>query len=227
MIFTDFAFLVFFPIVFVAHWLANHSTRRYILLIGSYVFYGWWDWRFLGLVGVVTIVTWCVGVLLVGGKIRDSIILATGLLILLLQLGFFKYSGFVVDNLSNIVLLEDLLNWTSTFSLILPVGISFFTFQAMSYLIDLRNGKIKTHSGIIDVALYIAFFPQLVAGPIIRGTVFFPQLIKSKKLERRDVELGVNYFLVGFVYKALVADNIATFVDRVFLAPELFQTKII
>ena len=227
MIFTDFAFLIFFAILFPIHWFSRVHQRKYVLLIFSYLFYAWWDWRFIGLLAGVTAVTWLATNLYRKHRIRGQIVIGLGLIILLLQLSIFKYSGFLLEIVTNIVPNNILPVNKNRFTLILPVGISFFTFQAMSYLIDIQRKKIETYNSLVETALYISFFPQLVAGPIIRSTVFFPQLNSPKKLSNGDITFGVNCFLIGYVYKAIFADKLAPFVDQVFSQPEIYQPQVI
>ncbi len=220
MIFTSFTFLIFFVVVFTAYWLVkNNQARLYILLAGSTVFYGWWDWRFLGLIGLVIGVSWASALVMRrpgATKRSQNMALAAGVLISLIVLGIFKYTGFFADSFAELLGRLGLRADMPTLRIILPVGISFYIFQAISYMADVRRGVLGAERRLARVALYIAFFPQLVAGPIVRAASFFPQMDRPKRLGGRAVVVGLRAFAVGFVYKALLADNIAPVVDGVY-----------
>ncbi len=221
MIFTSVAFLVFFPLVLGLYWLAlkGKEARLALLLIASIIFYGWWDWRFLGLVGLVTGVNYAAA--LVAGDARLSaaarnMAMAIGVGASLLVLGFFKYFDFFAESAALLLArLGGRADFT-TLEIVLPVGISFYTFQAMSYVIDVRRGDLAAQTRLDRVALYVLFFPQLVAGPIVRAARFFPQMDRDHHWSPRRAALGVRLFILGFIYKALLADNIAPIVDQVY-----------
>ena len=220
MIFTDWIYFVFFAAVFAAHWLARgRETRLTVLLIASTVFYGWWDWRFVFLIGFVILIAWACA-LRAGDRglseARRKTAMWVGVGTALGVLGVFKYFGFFVD--SGVAALQALgLNAARpTLSILLPVGISFYVFQAISYVVDVWRGDLRAETRLRRVALYIGFFPQLVAGPIVRAASFFPQMDRDQRLTRALVWSGVRAFLLGFAYKAGLADNIAPVVDPVF-----------
>ncbi len=220
MIFTSLTFLLFFLVVFAAYWLVqNNKARLLILLAGSTVFYGWWDWRFLGLIALVIGVSWASALMMARpGATRQAQnwALAVGVIVSLIVLGIFKYTGFFADSFAELLGRLGLRADMPTLRIILPVGISFYVFQAISYMADVRRGVLAAEPRLARVALYIAFFPQLVAGPIVRAASFFPQMDRTKHLGRRAIVVGLRAFAIGFVYKALLADNIAPLVDGVY-----------
>ena len=227
MLFSELRFVAFFAVVFAVHWgLRRHSLRKLWLLGASYAFYAGWDWRFLGLIVFSTLVDFVAGKRIEAGgspRVRRSWLIAS-LTANLGVLGLFKYWDFFVE--SGAVFLESLGLQVSvpTLSLILPVGISFYTFQTLSYTIDVYRGRLEATHNPADFALFVAFFPQLVAGPIVRATEFLPQLAARTEFARVPVRACATLFLIGFVKKACVADNIAALVDPVFASPEAAAT---
>ena len=223
MIFSEPRFLLFFALVFGVHWiLRGNFGRKVWLLTASLYFYGSWDWRFLGLIlGCAVVDYFCASRIRkaqeAGRKGRRWLI--TSLCYDLGTLGFFKYFNFFAD--SGV----DFLNWLGipadpvTLQIVLPVGISFFTFQAMSYTIDVYRENLRPAPHFLDFVLFVTFFPQLVAGPIVRASEFLPQLQKKNSFKDVDVHLAFGQFLSGFVKKAVIADLIAGPVDAVFSAP--------
>lgn len=220
MIFTEAIFPLFLGLVLLVYWLLLRGEwRNHWLLLASAVFYGWWDIRFLALIGAVIGVSWMAAWAV---STRDGQ-RKTQLLILWLAIGFqlallatFKYFGFFAESAAVAL---SALGWSANWpilNIILPVGISFYVFQAISYLVDVFRQDLRVERRLDRVALYIAFFPQLVAGPIVRAASFFPQIAQRKKLTSALIASGAKAFIVGFVYKAAIADNIAPFVDPVF-----------
>lgn len=226
MIFTSFSFIVFFILVFAAYWLMPRKEwRLHLLLAASAVFYGWWDWRFLGLIALVIGVSWLVARQL-AAKPNDRLWrkrwLSFGVVVALGVLGFFKYTGFFAESFAELMGSVGLHADMPTLRIILPVGISFYVFQAISYMVDVYRRDLPTEPRLTRVALYIAFFPQLVAGPIVRAASFFPQMERQKRLSRRALVVGVRAFVIGLTYKALIADNLAPVVDQVYSHPHEF-----
>ena len=226
MIFTEYRFLAFFALVLGVHWsLRNATARKAWLLIVSYVFYGAWDWRFLSLIWISTIVDYLVGrrLLVEEGSGRRRALLLISMAMNLGLLGFFKYFDFFVESMSG------LLEWAgfspniSTLGIILPVGISFYTFQTMSYTIDAYRRKLTPTKNFLDLALFVAFFPQLVAGPIVRAVDFMPQLKEPKAWAPIAKRVAITLFVVGFFKKAVIADNAAILVDQYFSNPDGFS----
>lgn len=223
MIFTSGAFLVFFLVVYAVYWiLRGRRTRIYWLLLGSQFFYAWWDWRFLGLMWFA-ILTCHFGAIMVARGRAPRLAMATSIVALLGVLAYFKYFNFFVG--SAVQLLESLGLGASPFVLqiILPVGISFFTFEAIAYVVDVWRKEVKPQDNIAHTAMYISFFPHLLAGPIIRPHDFMPQLEQEKRFNGADLLIGMRLFLIGFIYKAVFSDNISPFVDEVYADVHLFD----
>lgn len=227
MLFTELRFFLFFAVVFCIYWaIPNNRTRKGFLLAGSYVFYAAWDWRFLSLIIISTIIDFFAAKNIEASdneKKRKNLLIIS-LCANLGMLGFFKYFNFFAESL---VSLGDTLgigfNHT-TLNIVLPVGISFFTFQTMSYTIDVYRRKIKAEQDWLDIAFFVAFFPQLVAGPIVRAIDFLPQLVDKKELSNVAFKPLLLLFLIGFIKKTSISDNIAPYVDMVFENPENFNT---
>ncbi|PHR54472.1 MAG: hypothetical protein COA47_15430 [Robiginitomaculum sp.] len=220
MIFTSFSFLTFFVGVFALYWtVRNKSARLGILLAASALFYGWWDWRFLALISLVIVVSWWVALAMArrpNDRLHQNRWLTFGIVVALSVLGVFKYTGFFADSFAQMLAMSGLKADMPTLRIILPVGVSFYVFQAISYMADVRRRQLPAEPRLARVALYIAFFPQLVAGPIVRAASFFPQMERTKRLSRRVVVVGLRAFVTGLVYKALLADNIGPLVDQVY-----------
>ena len=220
MIFTEPIFFAFFAAVFAAYWLAPEGrVRLYILLAASAVFYGWWDWRFLGLIGFVIGVSWLAALraspLEPGSRGRRAWLIfaiTTNLGVL----AVFKYFGFFSQSAAAALDAMGLQASWPVVNILLPVGISFYIFQAISYIVDTARGDLAPERRLSRVALYIAFFPQLVAGPIVRAASFFPQMDRAKRLSGGLIAAGARAFLIGFAYKAGIADNLAPLVDPVY-----------
>ncbi len=201
MIFTEGIFLVFFAIVFTLHWsVTGRSARHIILLIASCIFYGWWDWRFLGLFWLVIIIAWAVP-LLSQRLNHKQWPLTAGITLCLAILGYFKYANFFIGSPQSAAQSLHTTLSTPTLQVILPIGISFYIFHAISYMIDVRRGHVQLERSLIRVALYIAFFPQLVAGPIVRARDFIPQFNEDKTLTNDDIVAGTRATLIDFCTK--------------------------
>lgn len=220
MLFNSFEFLIFFLVVFTLYWGINRHLKlqNWLLFIASYVFYGWWDWSFLGLIFLSTVVDFFIGRKLyqVDKERARKWWLAFSMFFNLGLLGYFKYSNFFID--SFIEAFESLgidLN-VSTLSIILPVGISFYTFQTMSYSLDIYQKELKPTEDFIAFAAFVGFFPQLVAGPIERASRLLPQVSKPRKFNYDQAMDGVRLMLWGFFKKVVIADNLAPVVDDIF-----------
>lgn len=218
MLFNSVEFLFFLPIVFVLYWFVFRS-RRYqnlLIVIASYVFYGWWDWRFLFLIAFTSLCSYGSGLLIEhseGRRKRQRIVSAINIVLNLSVLGIFKYFNFFIENLE---VLLGTLGWhldKVTMNIILPVGISFYTFQALSYSIDVYQKKIPATKDIIEFFAYISFFPQLVAGPIERATNLLPQFQKKRNFDYPNAVDGMRQMLWGFFKKLVIADNCAADVN--------------
>jgi alginate O-acetyltransferase complex protein AlgI len=224
-LFTEPVFFAFFPAVLAVAWLDRGLRRRKLwLLAASYLFYAAWDWRFLGLIAVSTLVDFAVGRGL--GRARRPAprraLLLASLGANLGLLGAFKYYGFFVDSAAGLLSALGLEPAARVPEIVLPVGISFYTFQTLSYTVDVYRGRLAPVRSVTDFALFVGFFPQLVAGPIVRAADFLPQLGSKPRWRDVAVRRHLALFLVGFVKKACIADNVAPFADSVFAAPETF-----
>lgn len=214
MLFNSFEFLFFLPIVFLFYWFAFKRLKwqNLFLVIASYVFYGWWDWRFLILIALTTFFSYISGRLIVQYEGRRKIqkaVSGTNIILNLSILGVFKYYNFFAENFA--VLFRNIgwqVDWV-TLDILLPVGISFYTFQALSYSIDVYQKKLPVCKDIIAFFAYISFFPQLVAGPIERATNLLPQFYKSRTFDYAQAVDGCRQMLWGFFKKIVVADNCA------------------
>ena len=209
--------------MFVAYWLCRkQKNRNRILLASSYVFYGWWDWRFLGLILISSLVDYQCG-LKIGSSAADSQKkrwLAVSLCVNLGLLCTFKYLNFFAESTATMLQMLGYRAGWSTLHVVLPVGISFYTFQTLSYTIDVYRGKCDVCSKPLDFFLFVAFFPQLVAGPIEKAHILLPQLQKARRLEIDSARHGLRCILYGFLLKSVVADNLTAFVDGVYNQPE-------
>ncbi|MDH5561243.1 MAG: MBOAT family protein, partial [Deltaproteobacteria bacterium] len=217
MLFNQIEFIVLIIVIAAIFILIRENRhRKLILLVSSYYFYAYWDWRFLGLILFSTIVDYFVAILIAKNeteKVR-KIFLIISLTSNLGLLGFFKYFNFFIDSLK--VALGPLDVNLTTLNIILPVGISFYTFQTLSYTIDVYRRKLNPCYKFTDFALYVSFFPQLVAGPIVRASDFLPQLTTPNKITLERVYGGFRQFVFGLFKKVFIADRIAYFVDHVF-----------
>ncbi len=220
MLFNSYEFLLFLPIVFLLYWFVFKSKRwqNLLVVVASYVFYSWWDWRFLLLIVFTSLCSYASGLLLEQYEGRRGIqktISAANIVINLAILGFFKYYNFFVDSLSSLMsgVFGYELGWV-TLKIILPVGISFYTFQALSYSIDVYKHSIKATHDPIEFFAYISFFPQLVAGPIERATNLLPQFQKERRFDYAKSVDGLRQMLWGFFKKLVVADNCAAIVNQ-------------
>lgn len=219
MLFNSFEFLIFLPIVFLLYWFVFNGRRfqNFLIVVASYVFYGWWDYRFLVLIAFTTLYSFLSGIAIekVTSKSKKRVISASSIIINLLILGVFKYYNFFVDNINALFnsLLGYKLDWV-TLKIILPVGISFYTFQALSYTIDVYKEKIRATHDLIEFGAYISFFPQLVAGPIERATNLLPQFQQKREFRYDAAVDGLRQMLWGFLKKLVIADNCATIVNQ-------------
>ena len=213
MLFNSFEFLVFLPIVFLLYWFVfrERKWQNLLIVIASYVFYGWWDWRFLLLIALTSFCSYASGLLLEyfdGQRRQQQIVSAANIVLNLGILGVFKYYNFFVQSLES--LFASLFNYhldLVTLNVILPVGISFYTFQALSYTIDVYQKKLPATHDIVEFFAYISFFPQLVAGPIERATNLLPQFQNNRQFDYAKAVDGCRQMLWGFFKKLVIADN--------------------
>lgn len=217
MIFTSLTFLVFFVIVFSAYWcIGGLLAKQRFLLLASMVFYAWWDYRFLLLIAVAISVSYLGAIFLEKYRQHRMAVVSGVITLLLIILGIFKYADFLFDSLHSLLLAMGLDVPPRAFTILLPVGISFFTFHGISYIVDVYRGKIPAERSVTKVALYILFFPQLIAGPIVRASNFMPQLDREPQFSSDEIARGTKLFLIGFIYKAILSDSIAPYVDQVY-----------
>jgi len=228
MIFTDVKFWWFFAVV-CALVLANHrlwrsvKVQNVLLLIASYYFYAQWDWRFLSLIIISTLVDYVAGMKMISDASHRKRWLLFSLCTNLGILGFFKYFDFFVTEAQGGLQALGLDVNVSTLNIILPVGISFYTFQTLTYTIDIYRGQLKPTRNLLAFAAYVAFFPQLVAGPIERAANLLPQFEKSWVFDETRIIQGLRLILFGLVLKVCVADKLAPLVDQIFAAPESYN----
>ena len=220
MLFNSIEFAVFLPIVFLFYWFVCNKKlklQNLFIVIVSYIFYGWWDWRFLILIAFTSFCSYGSGLMI--EKFRETpkkakTINVLNIILNLLILGVFKYYDFFITSFANLFLggkTDGLL-----LKIILPVGISFYTFQALSYSIDVYRGKLKATRDIVQFFAFVSFFPQLVAGPIERATNLLPQFEKPRKFDYDEAFSGIRQIIWGLFKKIVVADNCAVYVDQVF-----------
>ena len=220
MLFNSFTFLAFFAAVYPVYLLLRrrHRLQNAWLLAASLVFYGFWDWRFLGLLAVSSGIDFATALRIDGAtdaraKKRWLVLsLASNLTIL----GFFKYFGFFVDSLVSLAAALHVPLGRPALAVALPVGISFYTFQAMSYVVDVYRGDLKPCRSALDYALFIAFFPHLVAGPIQRPIALLPQVEKPRTLDMNQINAGIFLIVWGYLKKMVIADNMAPIANEVF-----------
>lgn len=221
MLFNSYVFWVFFVIVAALYFSLRHRAQNHMLLIASYVFYGWWDWRFLSLIAFCTLVNFVAAWWIHRQKERwrHYLGLAISCGISLGLLGVFKYYNFFSESLAELCLAVGLPIPLPLVHIALPVGISFFTFQAMSYTIDVHRGRTTPTGSFLDFALYVSFFPQLVAGPIERSDRLLPQVLDAERTRHVDFRVGLYHVLMGLFKKVVIADNLAAVANTIFDTP--------
>ena len=219
MLFNSYDFAVFFLIVYGIYRLLPHRAQNIHLLVSSYIFYGWWDPRFLSLILISTVVDFLCGKTINTSGIsqsRKKLFLVLSICCNLGLLGFFKYYNFFIGSLAGSLSAAGFNPEVLHLNIILPVGISFYTFQTMSYTIDIYRGKLEPTENFLDFALFVAFFPQLVAGPIERATRLLPQITSPRTINNEMTRNGLSLIIWGFFKKIFVADNMAVIVNQVF-----------
>jgi len=226
MIFTSFEFLLFFLVVIlVRNSIRNFNAERWFLLIVSYLFYASWSVPYVGLILFTSTVDWYVARRLgvVEAPHRRKLLLLISIVLNLGLLGFFKYTNFLLNNVSFGLHALGLPVQPVHYNILLPVGISFFTFQSMSYTIDVYRRQIPPCQNLKDFLLYVAFFPQLVAGPIVRAAALLPQLLRRVRASAEDIEAGLALFAVGAIKKTVISDQVSPHVDAIFANPGGFD----
>ncbi len=221
--FDTYIYALFLPVVFLIYWwLRKRLTwQNAFLLAASYVFYGWWDWRFLGLILITTLTTFFTA-LPIGGNSRRAVrrgFVAANVVVNLGILATFKYFNFFADALRDLLGALGLHADWPTLNILLPVGISFYTFQAISYTIDVYRGKTKATRQLLPFMTYIAFFPQLVAGPIERADHLMPQLTSPRRFDYGQAVTGMRQILWGLAKKVLIANTMGNYLDTMLYNP--------
>ncbi|ARN77656.1 membrane-bound O-acyltransferase family protein [Nonlabens spongiae] len=221
MLFNSIEFAVFLPVVFAAFWLLSKSHISFqntLLLLASYVFYGWWDWRFLSLIIFSSLVDYTLGLLIHKEKIlvKRKILLFVSLIVNLGFLGFFKYYNFFIDSFVEAFTLFGSEINPDRLAIILPVGISFYTFQTLSYTIDIYRRQLEPTKNVLAFFTFVSFFPQLVAGPIERASHLLPQFLTKRQFDYKRAVSGVQLIVWGFFKKMVIADNAAVLVNGIF-----------
>ena len=221
MLFNSLDFAVFLPIVFLLYWfVTKHSLKlqNALIVAASYVFYGWWDWRFLSLIIFSTFLDYSIGRRLKNEenqKIRKTL-LWTSIIVNLGLLGVFKYYNFFLDNFIAVFSFFGRDIQPNSLDIILPVGISFYTFQTLSYTIDVYKKKLEPTEDLVAFSAFVCFFPQLVAGPIERATNLLPQFYKKRTFEYDKAVDGMRQILWGLFKKVVIADNCAEYANLIF-----------
>lgn len=216
MTFNSFDFLVFFVVVYSAYLLLSHRGQNVLLLVASYYFYGSWDWRFLSLLMLSTGTDYFLAQAIdnTADPRRKKALLSISLVVSLVVLGFFKYCNFFIDTLEALLASMGIATAHWHLNVILPWGISFYTFQTMNYTIDVYRGHLKASRNLMEFAVFVSFFPHLVAGPIMRATDLLPQVTRPRHITRESLLQGGWLILWGLFKKMVVADNLAVMVDH-------------
>ena len=221
MLFNSIEFFLFFPLVFCLYWFILQKSiklQNLFILIASYFFYGWWDWRFLGLIIISSASDYCIGIVLSKSEehLKRKLYLAFSLILNLGLLMVFKYYNFFIDSFHDLL---GLFNYQADFTalnILLPVGISFYTFQTLSYSIDIYRRQLEPEKDLVAFFAFVSFFPQLVAGPIERASNLLPQFSKTRHFDFYKCVIASRQILWGFFKKVVVADNLSLFVDAIF-----------
>ncbi len=221
MLFNSIDFAIFIPIVFILYWFVtnkNLKLQNFLIVVASYVFYGWWDWRFLSLIFFSTVVDYTIGRRLLTEKhqAKRKALLWTSICVNIGFLGLFKYYNFFLDNFISTFSFFGAEIQASSLNIILPVGISFYTFQTLSYTIDVYKRKLEPTKDFIAFSAFVSFFPQLVAGPIERATHLLPQFYNKRTYDYSKAVDGLRQILWGLFKKIVIADNCARFANEIF-----------
>lgn len=226
MLFNSFIFFIFLGLVLPIYYFLPKKFRNPLLLVASYIFYGYWDYRFVSLLLLSTVVDYFIGQKLYATTNikKRKMFLIFSMLVNLGILAFFKYFGFFIESLTPIAgIFGGNLDYLHI-NIILPVGISFYTFQTMSYTIDIYRKKIKPTNNFIDFAVFVSFFPQLVAGPIERAKNLLPQIHKTPLPNKQQIEKGVVLIVTGLFKKVMIGDTTGRFVDHIFAKPDIYSS---
>ena len=232
MLFNSITYFIFIILVFSIYWSVlkkNFRWQNLMLFVASYCFYGWWDVRFLILIFISSSVDFFLGraIFKQSDMQKKRLLLALCMVINLGMLGFFKYYNFFVDSFSEFIIQFGFQPNLRTLNIILPVGISFYTFQSLSYSIDIYRNKIKPTNDFVSFMTFVSFFPQLVAGPIERASDLLPQFLKARTFRRDHLVSGFRYILYGLFKKMVIADRLAYFVNHIYDSPEKYDGTVL
>jgi len=232
MLFNSLDFAIFLPIVFILYWFVtnkNLKLQNFLIVAASYFFYGCWDWRFLSLIFFSTLVDYTIGLNLSTqeNQTKRKLLLYTSIAVNLGFLGFFKYYNFFLDNFVNTFSFFGSSINAQGLNIILPVGISFYTFQTLSYTIDVYKRNLKPTKDFVAFTAFVSFFPQLVAGPIERASNLLPQFYTKRIFNKENALRGVRLILWGLVKKVVIADAIAPAVDDIFSNYQRYPSPIL
>ena len=221
MLFNSIDFAIFLPIVFILYWFATNNNlklQNFLIVAASYLFYGWWDWRFLSLILFSTLIDYSIGIRLSkeDNISKRKILLWISILVNLGFLGFFKYYNFFLDNFVTAFSFFGSSINPQGLNIILPVGISFYTFQTLSYTIDVYKRKLEPTNDFIAFSAFVSFFPQLVAGPIERASNLLPQFYRKREFDYSKAVDGMRQILWGLFKKIVIADNCAQYANEIF-----------
>lgn len=221
MLFSSVTFLGFMLVVLLVYPRLRLKGQNLFLLFASYVFYGYWDWRFVFLLIAITVINFVVGQRLsvCSDEKRKKLLFVLGIVSNLVVLGFFKYFNFFVESMAWLLNSMGLQPHVSILKIILPVGISFYIFQAMTYIFDIFRGKLQPTASFLDFALFVAFFPQLLSGPIERAKNLLPQITSPRVMTKSTTLAGLNLMLLGYFKKIAIADTLAPIADKIFSEP--------
>jgi D-alanyl-lipoteichoic acid acyltransferase DltB (MBOAT superfamily) len=220
MVFNSLSFFVFLALCLLVYRVLPHRAQNVFLVLASYFFYGAWDWRFLGLIWFSTVFDWAMGLSIArsGDPRRRRLLLGASIAASLCLLGFFKYVNFFSESFAGLVSLFGVTITPFELAIVLPAGISFYTFKTMSYVIDVYRGRLAPEQSLLAFALYVAFFPTLVAGPIERAGAFLPQVHTPRRQTLEKFSSGAWLILWGLFKKAVIGDNLAWLTDAVYAA---------
>jgi alginate O-acetyltransferase complex protein AlgI len=222
MLFSTVEYILFFPTVFILYWFVFNKSLRvqnFLIFISSYVFYGWWDWRFLSLLLLTSTVDYIMGIKIedADNKSTKKKLVAVSWTLNLVIFGYFKYFGFFVNSFVDAFHAVGIDVYRPTLNIILPIGISFYTLQSLSYTIDIYRNQLKPTRNFVDFLAFVSFFPQLLAGPIERATNLLPQFYKKRVFDFEISKDGMRQILWGLFKKVVIADNCAPFVSDIFV----------
>jgi len=221
LLFNSLEFILFFIVVYGLYIVLRHRYQNVLLLIASYFFYGWWDWRFLSLIAASTVIDYTCGLKIAAetSHWRRKMWLTVSVVSNLGMLGFFKYFNFFAENLDRVLGPLGLSADWPVVTILLPMGISFYTFQTMSYTIDIYRDKLQPTRNFLNFAVFVSYFPQLVAGPIERAKKLLPQIEQPRHIRYQQIRDGFRLILLGYLLKLVVAENMAPFTKDLFNSP--------